>query len=210
MQYKIAKILNTLLVVILVAVIGIWCLYFFYLQKVFAESKTILLVSIFIIDMLLMLFFKWLESTWDKRVIMKMVQQGFIALADIKGGERVMPMRDSSFTNYWLYSFKADIYDRDGYVFEKTFYEKMNREFSAVPQGMVYVTYDDTKPNQIFIVPNVMISRVPSLQPIVNKFESNPKIKIKYLDAYYNKGIVLKTIRQSVREQREILRERNK
>lgn len=201
MQLKVAKILNSMLILIMVIVVGLWALFIFYLRDAFPAARTAFLVGLIVLDLALFFFFKWMESTWDKRVITKMVKEGHVALASIKSGERIMPMRDSSFTKYWLYSFDAELFDTEGYKFEKTFYEKMNSEFGAAPAGFVYVTYDPDKPNQIFIVPNVMISHMPQLMPIVKSFEENKLINIKYLDAYYNKGMVLKTMRQSVKEQ---------
>lgn len=210
MQLKVAKVLNSMLTLIMIIIVGLWALFIFYLRDAFPQARTAFFVGLIVLDLALYFFFKWMERTWDKRVITKMVKGGHVALAGIKGGERIMPMKDSSFTKYWLYSFKAEIYDTEGYKFEKTFYEKMNSEFGAVPQGFVYVTYDPLKPNQIFIVPNVMISHMPQLMPIVKSFEDNKLINIKYLDAYYNKGMVLKTMRQSVKEQTKIVKEMKK
>ena len=57
----------------------------------------------------LMVFFRWMEDGWDKRVITRMAKEGKVALANIKHSERVMHMRDSVFTNFWLYEFVADL-----------------------------------------------------------------------------------------------------
>lgn len=210
MQLKIYKILNSLLLLIILVTVGLWLLFIFYLRPTFPQYSTVFIVSLIIVSLALFLFFKWMENTWDKRVITKMAKEGHIALANIKGGERVMQLRDSSFTNYWLYSFKAEIFTPEGTSFEKTFYEKMNYEFGAVLQGSVYVTYDENKPSQIFIIPNSMISHLPNLMPVVKSIEETENIKIKYLDAYYNKGMVMKTMRQSVKEQRKVLKEQKR
>jgi len=120
---------------------------------------------------------------------------------NIKSASRIMPMRDSSFISYWLYEFQSDMYDNQLNKTEKTFYEKMNRETDEIPQGSVYVTYDETMPGQVFIIPNVMISHMPHLAPIIKRYEEEKSIQVKYLDVYYNKGIVLKRFRETVSEQ---------
>lgn len=109
-------------------------------------------------------------------------------------------MRDSSFTTYHLYEFEADVYDTDLNCTRRTFYEKMNEQTESIPNGTVYITFDETKPTQIFIIPNVMISHIPSLIPIVAAYEKSKQIKIKYLDVYYNKGMVIKTFKESLKE----------
>ena len=60
-----------------------------------------------------------------------------------------------------------------------------------------------SKPERKFVVQNVMIGHVPTLQPIVAKFEKNKNIPIKYLNVYYKDGLIIETFRQSLQQQKE-------
>jgi len=201
MQLKIAKILNTLLIAITLVILALGAGYF-YIYKNLPQYKTPYLVGFVAVALLLMWLFRYLESGWDKRVITRMAREGKIAIASIKGAERVMRMRDSSFANYWLYSFTGILLTPELEVLEDvTFYEKMSAETQNIPQGAVFVTYDGSKPGQIFIIPNVLISHLPELMPAVQRMEGSKKLAVKYLNAYYNKGIVIKTFKETIAEQ---------
>jgi hypothetical protein len=51
----------------------------------------------------------------------------------------------------------------------------------------------------------VLISRLPDLMPAVREMEA--KASIRYLDAYYNKGMVIKSMKESLAEQRRAVEE---
>jgi len=74
---------------------------------------------------------------------------------------------------------------------------------NEIPSGSVYVTYDESKPAQIFIIPNAMIGSLPNLMSTVQDYEKDTKIEVKYLDAHYNKGMVLKTFRDAMNDYRK-------
>lgn len=202
MQYKVAKILNSILVTITVVILVLAAGYIAVYHYA-PDFKLLYLILFVIVAVVLMGGFRWLEKNWDKRVITKMVQEGKIALAFIEGGSRVMKMRDATFTSYWLYEFTGILYTPDGKQLKTKFYEKMQWDTDKIPVGNVYVTYDAEKPSQIFIVPNVLISHVPTLAPIIQKFERNKTIKIKYLDAHYNRGMVIRTFQEAIAEQKQ-------
>lgn len=201
MQLRVAKSLNQLLAFIALLVVGLGVAMFF-LSRSYPQLKWVFMVSFVVVAVALLLFFRWLESNWDKRVITSMAKDGKIALANIKSAKRILHMRDTSLANYWLYEFEADLYDPEMEHIEKTFYEKMNYTTERIPLGSVYVTYDYKKPNQIFIIPNALIGHIPELAPIVRRFEDNRNINVKYLDAFYNKGMVLQSMRESVAQQK--------
>ena len=127
MQLKIYKILNSLLGLMLVLIAGLCALYYFWLRVAFPDLRGVFFGAIVVVCILLFGFFKWMENTWDKRVITRMAKEGHIALANLRGGEHVMNLRDSSFVTYRLFSFDAEIITPEGQKFEKTIYEKMNR-----------------------------------------------------------------------------------
>jgi len=199
MQVLIAKTLNKLLLlfsaVIIILFVGI-----FVVNHLYPEFGRWQLLVFIIVSVFLALLFRYLEEYWDKRIITKMAQNGKIALMNIKSGKRLMAMRDTSFRSYWIYELEGTMYDAEHKTIEKTFQEKMNREMDEIPRGTVYVTYDELKPAQIFIIPNILIGGLPNLQNMVQGYEKDSKITIKYLDAHYNKGMVLKTFRETMED----------
>lgn len=197
MQLKVAKVLNQILMIIFVVIAALIALLFFLLPKM-PELKWVFLGSFILTGIALLTVYRWLEQSWDKRVITRMAQDGKVALANIRSAELIQPMRDSGFVQYWLYEFKGELYDPKLNRIEKTFHEKMNYATREVPNGSVFVTYDEEKPDQIFIIPNDIISRIPSLAPIAAKFETDKRIGVKYLDVYYDKGINIRTFRDAV------------
>lgn len=208
MQLKIAKIINSLLAVLTVIILALAGGYFFVYTR-YPEFKTTYLIIFAVIAIALMIFFRWMEDGWDKRVITRMAKDGKVALANIKASERVMRMRDSAFTNFWLYEFKADLVTPELETLKDVkFWEKMNAETDKIPNGSVFVTYDPEKPTQIFVVPNVLISQLPELMPVVRKIEANASIR--YLDTYYNKGMVIRSMKDSLVEQRQAVEEMKK
>ncbi len=208
MQLKIAKIINSLLAVLTVIILALAGGYFFVYTR-YPEFKTTYLILFAVIAIALMIFFRWMEEGWDKRVITRMAKDGKVALANIKSSERVMRMRDSAFTNFWLYEFKADLVTPELETLKDVkFWEKMSAETDKIPNGSVFVTYDPEKPTQIFVVPNVLISQLPELMPAVRKIEA--KASIRYLDTYFNKGMVIRSMKESLAEQRQAVEEKKK
>ncbi len=208
MQLKIAKIINSLLALLTVIILVLAGGYFFVYNR-YPEFKTTYLILFALIAIALMIFFRWMEEGWDKRVITRMAKDGKVALANIKHSERIMRMRDSAFTNFWLYEFVADLVTPELETMKDVkFWEKMNVETDKIPNGSVFVTYDPEKPTQIFVVPNVLISQLPELMPAVRKIEANASIR--YLDTYYNKGMVIKSMKDSLTQQRQAVEEQKR
>lgn len=199
MQLRVAKVLNQILVIIFVVIVTLAAALFFLLLNM-PELKWVFLGSFILLGIALFTVYRWLEQSWDKRVITRMAQAGQVALVNIKSAERIQPMRETSFIRYWLYEFKGELYDQQGNCIEKTFYEKMNDSTDSIPCGSVFVTYDEKKPDQVFIIPNDIISRIPTLAPIAAAYENNKRIGVKYLDVYYDKGINIRTFREAVSE----------
>lgn len=208
MQLKIAKIINSLLALLTVIILVLAGGYFFVYNR-YPEFKTTYLILFALIAIALMIFFRWMEEGWDKRVITRMAKDGKVALANIKHSERIMRMRDSAFTNFWLYEFVADLVTPELETLKDVkFWEKMNVETDKIPNGSVFVTYDPEKPTQIFVAPNVLISQLPELMPAVRKIEANASIR--YLDTYYNKGMVIKSMKDSLTQQRQAVEEQKR
>ncbi len=201
MQLNVARRLNSLLIGILVLVLVLAGGYF-YVARAYPDGAHVYLYTAIFLFLVLFFFYKWMENNWDKRVITRMAKNGKIALANIRKGERAMPMRDSTMTQSWLFRFSGDLLTPDGEVLkEVTFYEKMNAQTGRIPFGTVFVTYDPLKPRQIFIIPSALISHLPDLAPVVEEMEKSPQFPIRYLCAVYNKGMVLETFRAARGEQ---------
>jgi hypothetical protein len=202
MQVRIARILNKLLVlfaaVVLVLFAGI-----FLVAKWYPDYRFYYIAAFVIVTVALTVAFKWLENRWDKSVILKMAREGKVALLNIRGGKRLFPLRDTGLVNYWIYEIEGDLYNGEHGKLEKVFHEKMNRETEGIPQGSVYVTYDETKPSQIFIIPNAVIGNLPNLIPLVASYEKDKAIAVKYLDAFYRRGMVLRTVREAMAEYKQ-------
>lgn len=197
MQYRIARILNRMLILITL-IIAVLAAGYYFVYKYAPEIRTMYLVCFGIIFVALTILYKVREAQWDKRVITKMAVAGQVAIANIKSAERVLRMRDSNFVAYWIYALQIELYDHKHKRIEKTIYEKLNIQSDEIPQGTVFVTYDEKKPEQIFIVPNMLISQLEHLKPLAEAYERDKTIKIKYLNVYYNKGIVIKTYQETV------------
>ncbi|MDR0448793.1 MAG: hypothetical protein LBH07_09015, partial [Treponema sp.] len=154
MQIYIAKTLNKLLLLfsgtILILFAGIFATSRYYPEYTRWQVLVFVIVSI-----LLAIIFRYLEENWDKRIIGKMAKNGKVALMNIHGGKRLMAMRDSSFKNYWIHELEGTLYNERHEALEKKIQEKMNKDTNEIPAGSVYVTYDELKPAQIFIIPNI-------------------------------------------------------
>jgi hypothetical protein len=197
MQVLIARTLNKILLlfvgVIVILFAGI------FVVGYYRPGYRAYYIGVFIfVSLVLAIYFKYLEDYWDKRIIMRMAKDGKVALMNISGGKRLMPLRDTSLRTYWIYELEGELWNREHVPIRKSFQEKMNTDTDEIPQGFVYVTYDEQKPRQIFIIPNAMIGNLPNLMPLVADYEKDGKINIKYLDAHYNRGMVLKTFKKTI------------
>ncbi|MBR0385915.1 MAG: hypothetical protein IJI05_05140 [Erysipelotrichaceae bacterium] len=175
-----------------------------YLNRdVWANHKEL----VFIPSIFLVFFFSWFvvwyDTNADRRIIEKMTGNGDIALAEIKSGSFVRFVRNDRMQQQVLWQLEITIYDQDMNSFDTTMIEKFATSQTSIPQGHVYVTYDPAKPDCLFIIPNVLLSAYPQLQETVVKYESNKKIKLSYLNAFYNKGMILMTFRQTIKGKKE-------
>lgn len=191
MQLKIAKILNKALVYIAVLVI-LMLAGGFYISQDFHEYLFHYMVVCVIFIMVVMLIFRYYEVNWDRKVIIKMALNKKIALVNIESAERELHMRDSGFRSYWLYSFEGVLYPPEGSGIPVKFYEKMSSDTSEIPTGSIYVTYDEKKPAQIFIIPTDLLVSIPLLSEVTAAYEARDDIERRYLYAYYKNGMELK------------------
>jgi hypothetical protein len=197
MQVFIARTLNKILL-LFVAVIAILFAGIFVVGYYRPGYRAYYIGGFIFVSIILAVYFKYLEDYWDKRIITRMAKDGKIALMNISGGKRIVPLRDTSLRTYWIYELEGELWNREHVPMRKIFQEKMNADTKEIPQGFVYVTYDEQKPRQMFIIPNTIIGNLPNLMPLVADYEKDAKINVKYLDAHYNKGIVLRTFKETI------------
>ena len=202
MQVYIAKTLNKVLLLFSLVILALFA-GIFIVSRMYPEYARWQILVFAVTSVFLAVFFRYLEENWDKKIILKMAKDGKIALMNIKSTKRLMAMRDTSFKNYWIYELEGTLYNDRHEALEKKFQEKMNKATEEIPCGSVYVTYDELKPAQIFIVPNAMIGSLPNLMKTVQDYEKDPKIEVTYLDAHYNKGMVLRSFRDTMKDYRE-------
>jgi hypothetical protein len=197
MQVYIARALNRLLLLFSVVVVLLFS-GIFAAVRFFPDYLRWHILIFIVVSIGLALFYRYLEENWDKNRVLAMAREGKVALMNITGGKRIMALRDTSFRNYWIYDLEGELYDDQHTVHTIRFQEKMNRETGEIPRGFVYVSYDPEKPKQIFIIPNALIENLPGLMELVQSYEKDRNIPIRYLDAHYNKGMVLKTFREAM------------
>ena len=133
-----------------------------------------------------------------RRAVMKKVSEGHIALARINSGKTEKMIRDARFRNYMLWDLDLTIIDNDMQTVPAHCIEKFSRQQQSIPVGHVYVTYDPAKPEEILILPNILLQQLPEFQPLVQQYER--KVKTSYLNCYYNYGLILKTYKETLAE----------
>lgn len=203
MQLKIYQRVTQLLIAFIVSVAVI--IGFLIANNDFVTNhKGYVFAIVILYPMIGLCIIKMIENNWDKRKIQKMAFNGQIALANITNAKPYMRIKDSSIRSYRLWEIEITYYDQDMNKHEATFYEKMNYEVTEIPKCTVYVTHNPDKPEEKFIIQNVIISHIPSLMPIVTKYENNKNIKIKYMDVYYNTGLVIRPFKESIKINKEI------
>ena len=202
MQLKLYK-RNTFLLFLIIFLLAVTGVILYFNREAWINHKEMVFVTLIFIMMFVSWFFTWYEANADKRIIEKMVMNKQIALARITNGGFNRIIRNARLQKNVLWQLDIDLYDNDMNLIKTSFIEKLVPSQTSIPQGFVYVTYDPTQPEKIFVVPNAMISMYPDLKEIVDKYENNKNLNINYLNAYYNNGIVLKTFKQSIKEERK-------
>lgn len=202
MQFKINKRLNQLLY-LMIGIELVAAVLLFVNRRLFSNHLFLIFAIIFIYNIVCFFIFKTLEKNWDKRIIQKMVLNNQVVIANIKSGKIAFPYRDSSYKKYNMWEITVDYIDHDMSTHEFVFYEKLNPTVEHLPKGTVFLTNDNNKPGKKFIVPNVLISHSESLMPIVQNYEKQKKAYIKYLNVYYDNGLVIETYQQSMKKQNQ-------
>ena len=197
MQLKLYKKSTILLaLVITIDIVAI----FFLLNYLKSDNANKFLAIIAFIAFIFILYFiySYYDLYADRNLIKKAVSNGDVALAKIKDGTFVRFARDSRLTNHVYWELNVEIYDNDMKKIDTSIIEKFSTHQTSIPKGYVYVTYLQDKPEDSLIIPNVIISSIAEYKPLVDEYEK--KIKPKYLNAYINKGLILQTYKDSIKQ----------
>ena len=197
MQLKLYKKSTILLfIVILIDILSVFFLLNYLKQD---NAKVYIAVVTFILFMFLLYFaYSYYDLYADRNLIKKAVSNGDVALAKIKDGTFVRFARDSRLQNHVYWKLNVEIYDNDMKKIDTTIIEKFSTHQTSIPTGYVYVTYYEDRPEDSLIIPNVIIGSIPEYKPLVDEYEK--KIKPKYLNAYINKGLILQTYKDSLKQ----------
>ena len=185
-----------------IAVAAVVILIILLLNRRMWQDNSVLVFGIYIAAVFLATF---IYADYDlnvaRRAVMKKVREGHIALAKINGGKTEQMIRDSRFRNYMLWDLNLTVIDNDLNTIHTHCIEKFSLQQQSIPSGHVYVTYDPAKPEEILILPNILLQQLPEYQPLVETYEA--KVKTSYLNCYYNRGLILKTFKESLAERKK-------
>lgn len=200
MQLKIYQKLNQLLLALLATTVLLIIFIIMNLSK-FGDHKMLILIGFLLYSFACFFIFKLIETNWDKHLVQKMALNNQIVLARIKKAEGLMYIKDSAGKYYVLWQLTVDFWDHDMKKHETHLVEKISPSVKNIPFGNIYITYNPEKPEQLFVVPNVMIGNLPDMMPIVAAYEKNKAIPIKYLNVYYKDGMIIETFETSLKSQ---------
>ncbi len=196
MQLKLYRYLTWGSLVMAIVLLG-GAAYILFNHSLFTSmSKALTIYAV--IAIVITLIYKFLENNIDKIMLQKKVFKGEVVLANIKSSKYLSAFRDSGFRTYLLMQFEVTYYDENMQPHPATIIEKMNKDCTNIPLGSVYMTYDKKNPDNGMFVQNILISRVPELMPLVQKYESTKSINIKYLDVHYDTGLVIQTFKDAM------------
>lgn len=161
-----------------------------------ADNRMMIFVIFLVLVLICFYGFKYLEKNYDRKIVKRNALKGNIALANILKAERVRFIKDTSLKSYCLWEVEIEYYDTDHKKHNYTIIEKFNINLEKVPTGYVFITNDPSKEKHKLIIPNIIISHIPELAPIVTKFEN--KYKPRYLNVYYRDGLIIETYKESL------------
>lgn len=163
------------------------------------QSNAIPVILCFVLAMFLMTsLYAYYDLNADRRLILKHVANGDVALAKIKDGTFVRFARDAKLKNHVFWKLDAEVYDNDMKKHNASIIEKFSLHQTSIPQGYVYVTYVEGREDECLIIPNVILQSIPEYKPLVDDYEK--ALKPKYLNAYINDGLILQTYEESLRK----------
>ena len=186
----------------LVVLIDIGAIIWLFLNRDIWINHGYKIIILFVLGIFALTFiYSYYDLNQDRIIIKKMVRNGDIALIKINSGSFHRVIRDAKLKNKVLWKLDIDVYDQDMNVSKTTIVEKFAGSQESIPNGYCFATYDPNRPNNILIIPNVIISSIAEFAPLVQEYEI--KFKPTYLNVYYNNGLLIKTYAESIKEEKE-------
>ena len=204
MQLKFYK-KSTLLLGLVLAIDALAIALLIIYREAWADHKFAVIAGFVLFLFILSTCYSYYDLNADKNMIRKMVANGDVAMANVKSGTFIRFARDARLRNHVYWKLDIDLYDDDMQKISKTIVEKFSTHQTSIPEGFVYVTYDKNKPDNILIIPNVIISSIPEYETLVREYEN--RIKPKYLNAYYKDGMILQSYKDSIQEEKAYYKE---
>ncbi len=162
------------------------------------QNNAIPVILCFVLAMFLLTsIYAYFDLNADRRLVLKRVSNGDVALAKIKEGTFVRFGRDARLKNHVYWKLDAEIFDNDMKKHDASIIEKFSLHQTSIPQGYVYVTYVQGREDECMIIPNVILQSIPEYKPLVDDYEKT--LKPKYLNAYINDGLILQTYEESLK-----------
>lgn len=200
MQDKLYK--KSTIILGIIAIINIAAIIWLMLNRSLWVNHGFAVIFGFAIAVLLLLFiYSYYDLNQDRIIIKKMIRNGDIALAKIKRGTLYRIIKDAKFKNKVLWKLEIVLYDQDMNTINTEIIEKFSPTQTSIPMGNCFVVYNPKKPKDILIVPNIIISSIKEFAPLVEEYEK--KFKPTYLNVYYNKGLIIKTYEETIRESKK-------
>lgn len=158
-------------------------------------------IGVILFSFVFIAIYHYLEVNVDRKIIIKMVQEGNMALARIENGVFEKMHKDAALKRYVIWKLSLTVYDKNMEAHETEIYEQFAPLQESIPQGNVYVTYNPDRPDHIFIVPNMLVGAYESNKDLILNYEKNIK-NMKYLNVYYNQGLVVETFKESLEKKK--------
>lgn len=200
MQDKLYKRSTILLGFILI--IDLLAILWLFLNRDYWAAYGFKIIVFFVLGIfLLTIIYTYIDINQDRNIIKKMIRNGDIALCKINKGTFYRVIKNAKLKNNTLWKLEIDVFDQDMNSFKTEIIEKFSPTQTSIPSGYCFITYNPKKPKNILVIPNIIISSIHEFAPLVKEYED--RFKPKYLNVYYNKGIVIETFKDSIKNAKD-------
>ena len=201
MRLKLLKKYNTIYLLYTIA-LAITLISVLVLKDTLIDYYIWIFIAMAVLSIVFISLLHYFETNTDKKIINEMVFNKQMALAKINKAEFEKFVKDATLKRTVIWKLDITYYDNKYVEHNETIYEQFAPLQDSVPQGNIYITYDHDRPDYKFIVPNMLVGAFEQNKDLILGYEKKFK-NIKYLNVYYNHGLVVETFAESLRKQRE-------
>lgn len=201
MRLKLLKKYNTIYLLYTIA-LAITLISVLVLKDTLIDYYIWIFIAMAVLSIVFISLLHYFETNTDKKIINEMVFNKQMALAKINKAEFEKFVKDATLKRTVIWKLDITYYDNKYVEHNETIYEQFAPLQDSVPQGNIYITYDPDRPDYKFIVPNMLVGAFEQNKDLILGYEKKFK-NIKYLNVYYNHGLVVETFAESLRKQRE-------